>query len=734
MMNAPVIFVPPPPKFFEPSSRPKFLQSSSYGSRKQVPRPVVAAAVAALTTPRAGVAVQEEALAPSSILRRPDDAYLASWPHNMVTKTGSRKLDLLERANEELSLVPEVVQEKRSSMGGQCQDALFFGDVLRLLVGGERPSALSVAPRGCAPDAEERIAAELRGSGRVARGFSTITAVPLPPSDEQADEDGGSEHGAIRSHAGAVLRRTAWEIHRADPLDGFPLDDSTVHYGQCVRFGQRPSLSGSDEVLLACEPPQRDGGAGAPYIVLGRSATFGHPDPRAERRKSFDTCFRLLPAPGTSMREGAPVNLRKPVLLQPVSPFAYLHGARTLRICPSSGIPDRGDFASGRNVLCGDRRELLLEAAPPWIRLPPGSMDAGRGSAHHRRLEQKEVTMPWIIQRLVLPVEDVEACNRRRLDAHTGLPRALLGRVLEPQPLCVRSAASTSLAGQDTRYFRWVHLRTSLLVRLRARGPLGLAKFRKAFAANRPIGMIDQPMSKLAKIPAADEVQDERILLAMDTVVSVLLLSYGLQVCDEDLALLASVFGAQMPPEPAGEDKDDDASLGNGYSEKCIDADLFADALRGETSPGRHSLIARLYAELQREAGIDANMSLVCGWVEARLWRAVPADQPGAQNSQPELMPEEVMGAMPLVRNHSHISREEFVRWVADLTFHIPSHAAFLAHMQHMWGGCFALTSVQEEWHWGFQMRPQSPPPPHGPPYIGTGVQRLSARSTCFKK
>jgi len=588
------------------------------------------------------------------------------------------------------------MRDPRCDAGAAAGGTLKFGDAVRLVrqaSEGEPTVALCTAPVGCSTKAEAHLARELRRSGRVPDGFAAVTGAPL------------------QEHSPSVGQRGTWEIYRADPLDGFP--DSIVHYGQLVRFGQRPI--GSDRshgLLLSCEPPSEGGGSGSSYIVLGRPATFGYPDPRAEERKRFDAVFRLMPDHGPAAEamhlEGNPVDLRRPVLLVPVSPFAYLHGPRYLRV--ASTLKDgaiAGVDPMDRTVLVdGGGRELLVEAAKMPL-FASGVLPAA-----------------WHIEPLILPQEHVVACEQRRIQAHTGLPRALLGRALEKPPTNVRSSVPTSVAALETTFARWEHFRCALLPHLKARGGLAFAMFRKALAINRPVAITSVDLlHKAVQEPGAEAgpLPDEACLIPIEQVVAVLRNEYKIKVCDEDLPLLgrAFAFSGSADQWDEGEWGEVTALLDplGGEGADLIDADLLADAVRGEPSPGRHRIFERIYTRLQREVGRGAGTALTVRCLEERLASALDPERPGMRI--PELLPEELMNVLPLLRAHSGVPRYVFVRWMADVCFHIPTHSQLMARMREMWGPFPDLLSEAEARCWSYRTRPTSPTPPNLPPFVG---------------
>merc|ERR1719229_686628 len=71
------------------------------------------------------------------------------------------------------------------------------------------------------------------------------------------------------------------------------------------------------------------------------------------------------------------------------------------------------------------------------------------------------------------------------------------------------------------------------------------------------------------------------------------------------------------------------------------------------------------------------------------------------------------MNALPLLRLHSCIPRISFCRWLADLCYHIPTHAAFLLRMREFWGPMPGLISSAEGLQWNLRSKPLEIPTPH---------------------
>jgi len=670
---AAVVVARPPPRRFDPSQRPKFLKECSEqdpavgpSTPREATRSaaVSAAAAVALAGPSwagLGVATRTSTLGASSKLRR--------------LRHSSAPSDLLALMPAPLDPPPATTaaagNDTASAAVQKGSATLHFGDVVRLLRAGDSAALSTVLPGHC-DEVEDHLTRQLEGSGRQAGGFVAVTAVPPRPGADGADQ---------------CRQRGVWEVFRANPLDGLVGD--TVHYGQPVRIGQRPAQLGGDEMLLSCEPPQHSGGADEPYLVLGRYAAFGHADPRIEGRKTFDTTFRLLPLLDLSACDGQPVDLREPVLLAPVGPAAYLHRARYVQLAPGLTA------ASGRQVHTTGDREFAVEAVT-WERM--GRRDV-TGPTKQLPSSLQPTAGGWIVQRLVLTEGSLAACDRRRAQVHDGLPRALLGRALEVPAPCARAASMTAPACQDTSYARWVRLREVLLPRLNARGTFGFANFRKALVlrGHQEVTLADKT---LFDWPLADTPPNawEFHLLDLESVAAVLLADCGLQILDEDLALLGRAFGVSSSAAVAaaedGAGGSGSGSGGDGGGALLVDVDLLADALRGEPCPGRHTMLFRLFAKLQREAGVKEDECLDCGWLAERLWEAMPREKLGQK--MPPFTPDELLGCLPLLRTNAALTRANFLRWAADLVFHIPGHMQFAANFREVWGHPPEASAIEE--------------------------------------
>lgn len=650
-----VVAVPPP--FFEPGCVPKFLDPGRQHSRlepllpPQVPRSVAAAAAVALAGPHAGKEVLEWQGNAGLSLRQPwDPLDPVPWPPRL----SNSRTDRLRWAAAPLAL-------RRDASCDRGGAVLHWGDVIRLILEGDTPAVLSTAPDGVVAAVEAQLAAELAGSGREPRGFVAVTASPL-------------------QGPGAPSHRCSWQLRRAEPLDGAGPCDEVVRYGQLVRLGQPPAKPGGEEVLLACEEPRGWGGLTAAYIVLGRPAGFGHPDPRARDTKAFETAFQLFPADGDAA-EGLPVDLRQAVRIEAAGPRARLHGVRCLgleRGAARLGTAIGQRAPPARTAVVGEARELRVEG------VMPGAAPAAA----------------WRLERLALPPKSVESCARAMAEAHAGLPRKLLGRALKVPPANLRAALARLPIGQETNFSRWLHLRGSVLRRVHERGPFAFCKFRKALASNRLAVVAEAELARFVRAPMADELPgpDERVFLTAAEVSSFLRADYGIKLSDDDLALVADTFAMD------GGSKED--------SDFWVDVDVFTDALRGEASPGRHRVLGHLYSLLQQEACLPLGGSLTVGWIERRLLSAVPVVRPGEPVQ--EFRPDQLLATLPLLRAHTALTRLAFVRWVADLSYYIPGHAALVAKLHETWGACPDLELAQERERqlWNFRGPPVLPPPP----------------------
>mmetsp|Transcript_46714 Transcript_46714/g.84316 ORF Transcript_46714/g.84316 Transcript_46714/m.84316 type:complete len:668 (+) Transcript_46714:64-2067(+) len=653
--------MPRPPKtgFDDARPVPKFLQESSQArqrfSPREVPRGVAISAAATLAVEPAmsstSLAHAAKGVQPSLQLRTPREAERRTFN---VRSRGYQRAQWPPAPAQPVVAAQAVLPLEPAALDESCA-WLSFGDAVQLLLPpcseGASPAALTscVAPsltgkvgpeEAAASDAmaeEKRLAEELAASGRKARDFVAVTAAPLV--DEQ------------------VTRRSVWEVFRANHLDGF--SDDVVHYGQHLRLGQRPVVDQGSEVLLSCEPPSR-ASLSAPYLALGRQAGFGYPDANDESRRYWDTTVVFAPSHKVCCM-GDPVDLRYGVRIVPLSPFSYLHGQRVLRPVPgviSNGV---GRGCCSRTVKVAAGRELLLHAA-----LPSTAPDDDW----------------WIIERLTVPEGDVEKCDQERRQIHMGRARALLGRSLGPPPAGVRYLSGIG-PGRDTPYARWEHLRSAIFKRLAARGDdFVFTTFRKVLSKDREL---DGRGLSTNKAPAADEAAalDEQILVPLPQLV-ISFLDFGLDVSKDDLELLSGRFRVE----------------GKKGAEQLIDVDLFADDLRGDTSPARRLILHRLYSRLQEEAKISPKSSLTVAWARWRLESATPTALPGVEDRPVSV--EDVMNALPLLRTHSGITRPAFVRWNLDLCIHIPTHAAFLKRQKQLWGALVERTAetLEEQANW----------------------------------
>jgi len=615
-----------PPSFFDPARRPAFLNDSSAQALtscqppREVPRAVAAAAAAALARPYGGL--RQRASTPRGAVQ------VAPWPPPL--KDGG--------AAEHFRLGSEPLPLTGDPSGNFGDGLLHFGDSMRILRPSDR-AALSTVPPGCAREVETHISEHLRSSGRNDDdGCTPITAVP------PREAIGGTARGE-------PCRRSVWEFHRVNPVDGFAGD--IVHYGQLIRIGQRPGaawpcdLGEKDEILLSCEPPMHGGGGAAPYLVLGRLAGFGHPYQLPDNHKNFDTMFRLLPLGLQSRPTGLPVAAGDSVQLVPASTAAYLNKPRSIRVMP--GCTQEGKYVRTMGSISA-LSELCLEA-------PLFSFDSPK------------IARGWTLERLNVAPGSLVACKELRAQVNAGLPRALLGRALATPHACASVGAATAASCQDSALARWERLRSTLLPRLAKRGTFGFADFRKALTVLGQAALLKWEGVQKFSWPGANDPprEEDALLLRADDIASVLLSDAGLQICEEDMNLIARTWGVR------------------GDEQGLVDANYFCDALRGESSPGRRKCMIRLYAQLQRDAGILEHASLDSEWLTSRLWPTLrPWARPGVK--QYPFTPDELMGALPLLRSHGALSRAAFVRLTADLTYNVPTHAEFTAFIHGVWG------------------------------------------------
>lgn len=668
-----------PPRPAEPDCRPPYLGDLilASGRGKAAPRSVTLRASALLGL-RATKAHPAEP---------------AQWVKWDPLRPGVDAAERLQQADDPLPLAPVLVAEPLRGEDGM--PSLRFGD--SVLVSEASSSAgdfarlephrrLCTAPHGAA-EVEEDVAAALRASGRVAEGFLPVTAAP--------------------PNASPPGRRGVWQLHRANPLDGFP-DVDVLHYGQPLRFGQRHARAADgeqdEELVLSAEPPVAGGGGRAPYLVLARSVGFGDPRPDGAGRQAFHSVFQLFPcghhrsSSAAASLLGAPVDPRVPVELRAMAPAAYSHTPRFLRLAtspPSAPVATLGAFGEGASAARALQRasahgvqpvvarcELALEAADA-SQLAADTEAAARLEEEgpgHGRLAAPSSLGRWFVHRLALTpaaqaaqraaeasVEHASARASLRKPLHrpplqASLARALLGRALAAPPTDLRVTAT---GRHETAFARWGHLRAALLPRLRARGPLGLAVLRKTLVARAEPIIQPDLLDEVIVDPAFDEPLRplERCAVALADVAAVCRVAYGLIVGDADLGLIGRAF-AFVPSDDIG---------------RGVDVDAFVDALRGEITPGRMLSLARLYAHFQREEGTEESLDVQS--LSRRLAYAAPWEGPEQGAS-----PDELVGALPLLRAHTKVPLGSFQRWMCDLTFCVSDHAQFDCQVAAMWG------------------------------------------------
>ncbi|CAE7396050.1 unnamed protein product [Symbiodinium natans] len=232
-----------------------------------------------------------------------------------------------------------------------------------------------------------------------------------------------------------------------------------------------------------------------------------------------------------------------------------------------------------------------------------------------------------------------------------------VGWVLER--LCLTQGTTSPPAGADTTFARWHSLRAAIQKRIRRRGEaLAYSTFRKILSKDCLV--LDDPIST-NRLPAADGAVTlaERTLVGESSVLTSLRCDYGVQLGDADMQLITKHF------RPPGTE-----AL---WSEPVIDANAFADALRGETSPGRSRTLQQLYSLLQKQAGLKPPESLSVAWIRAR----VESMEEGGQ-----LFPAgDLLASLPLVRSHAGITRLAFLRWQMDALALIPAHESCLGFL-----------------------------------------------------
>jgi len=669
-----------PPRLFDPGFKPKFLlEAAGSGllrdpSPRHVPRAVATAAAFSLRAPSPRGDVESSALAISGLRGCGDAAAVLAGPRAVASsarevsrqsvrppppppplpfdKCATRASRLakaaadtadsrgitaerFDRAADPLALIAEPRFTGHSSLS--------FGEAVQLTthVAGAngREVALSLSPAGAGGLVDTEISEALRASGRRPDQYYAVTGAALPRSD-----DGLARPGA----------RSAWELHRANPMDGFP-HDGLVYYGQPLHVGQRPAHRDADEILLSFEPPPREGGSDVSYLVLARKALFGHPDPAGETRKTFDTVMMFVQWHGCGVSSTSPAvpegfvpfDLSEPALLVALGPTQYIHEPRFLQLEQPGVLGGHG--RTFRTVAEGCAREHGLEVVTK-----PAAQTC------------------WNVSRLMLPQQSIAACEEIRARAHAGLSRALLGRAL-PIP---SSVAGSQTAAWESPFVRWQALRRALLPRLSDRGMVGLALFRKAMIARGDPVIRSKDLTKVIPPPNAHDVTRPLEVCAVPVAdISMLLVTdYGVKVDDSDLAMMARTFG---------------------NAEGAIAVDLFVDGLRGPVAPGRHRCLERLYEQLQRDQGIDANECPDIRWVEEKLWDAKPPEL----KYKPEKItsPHELLRGLPLLRAHTRITRHAFVRWMLDLTYLKSDYSSFVDLVGDMWGTHIVLHNTDRE-------------------------------------
>eukprot|EP00933_Yihiella_yeosuensis_P070517 TRINITY_DN78638_c0_g1_i1.p1 TRINITY_DN78638_c0_g1~~TRINITY_DN78638_c0_g1_i1.p1 ORF type:complete len:705 (+),score=125.39 TRINITY_DN78638_c0_g1_i1:73-2115(+) len=645
-----LVAVPPPPIFDTSVAVPQFYaEGYDHSSPISVPQSVAIAAQDALEGTSSGPNATRTR---PSVPRRPPPFV----PRGAAVGSTSLPLEAVSTAKPQL----ETLQ-------------LRFGDAVRLLLPSLKDGGLLAALSSCAPvdsnrsgaganavncmdaaNEERRIATDLTASGRSAEGFVAMTAAP------------------IANLQGPIARRSVWEVYRHNYQDDSPGDD-VVRYGQCIRLGQR-APDGEHEVLLSCEPPSRDGAMGAPYLILGRLAGFGYPDPEEESRKAFHTVFMIMPGDcsfGEKVselqstlkiaKEGDPVDLKQNVRLIPASPFAYLHRQRHLQ-AKACVIPNSlGRGCRTITVKRTEGREMILEAG---------------GGERPVKPESGNEYSSWMIQVLNVRRGIIEESQQRTEEVYRGLPRALLGRALGgPQPPSAHDAVPFSREALESGFARWEHVRSSIIHRLHDRGMVYFPTFRKVISKDRStdFDLNGPPVT----VPGAHQKLslDERCLVRLDKVWEAFRLDFGLEMSEEDIIAIAEAFAFDIPGRPPVE-RDDPSCL--------IELDLFVDALRGTPSPGRQQILERLYALLQKELGVPPSTGLAIGWMENRIEAGAPKFLPGVK--QRDFTQEEMMGYLPLRRLHSSLSQHEFLRWMGDITSFKPKLGDFLEALREIFG------------------------------------------------
>lgn len=387
--------------------------------------------------------------------------------------------------------------------------------------------------------------------------------------------------------------------------------------------------------------------------------------------------------------KGDPVNLDYAVRIVPLSPYSYLHGKRCLQAVPgvvTNGLKLGG--STGRTVMAADGRELLIHAAKPMAdqRLGRRIIEKSLGRQNDNVLVPEHTGEDlWMLQTLDLHAECVDAADQNRMEKHRGVARALMGRALGPPPKATRAIAGSARPSIETPYARWEHLRSALFRRLIDRNDeFMFSTFRKVLSKDRECDSATELSTN--RMPEADSkpILDERMIVSVERVRSILFLDYGLTISEDDMQLMFEAFGCFERPADTSS------------SQQLIDADVLVDALRGDTKPGRRFILQRLYSFLQVEAGVSPKQSLEVWWLKSRM-ESDESIFDAIDNSRPSIV-EDVMNALPLLRTHSNMTRSEFVRWMLDLSVMLPDRTAFISRMQEIWGSSVeAIVASQEE-------------------------------------
>lgn len=256
-----------------------------------------------------------------------------------------------------------------------------------------------------------------------------------------------------------------------------------------------------------------------------------------------------------------------------------------------------------------------------------------------------------------------------------------VGWVLER--LCLNPAAPRTAAGGDTTFAQWHSLRAVILKRIRRRGEvLAYSIFRKILSKDCLVP--DGPIST-SRLPTADgsATLAERTLVGESSVLTSLRCDYGVQLGVDDMQLITKHF------RPPGTE-----SL---WSEPLIDVNALADAIRGETSPGRSRTLQQLYSLLQKQAGLKPTDSLAVAWIRTR----VESTEVGG-----ELFPaQDLLASLPLVRSHAGITRLAFLRWQMDALALVPSHESCLEFLHQIWGDvALTMGTEEEKFNWSLSL------------------------------